>query len=62
MWISERRTAYPTPEDVWEQAEADAAEKFGEDWPRASAILHDLTAETGIIMGDVHPGNLALRG
>ena len=49
------------PGGVWEQAEADAAEKFGENWPRASAVLQELASETGIIMGDVHPGNLALR-
>ena len=57
-WLDERPEF---PEGVWEQAEADAAEKFGEDWPRASGILHTLAAETGIIMGDVHPGNLALQ-
>ena len=33
-WLDERPEF---PEGVWEQAEADAAEKFGEDWPRASA-------------------------
>ncbi len=49
------------PPGVWEQAEADAAEKFGDDWPRASTVLQTLAAETGIIMGDVHPGNLALH-
>src|SRR5436190_23650197 len=57
-WLDERPEF---PEGVWEQADADAAEKFGEDWPRASAVLHALAGETGIIMGDVHPGNLALR-
>ena len=57
-WLDERPDF---PHDVWQQAEADAAEKFGEDWPRASGIIHALESETGIIMGDVHPGNLALR-
>jgi hypothetical protein len=57
-WLDERPEF---PEGVWEQANADAAEKFGDDWPRASAILHALESETGVIMGDVHPGNLSLR-
>jgi hypothetical protein len=57
-WLDERPEF---PQGVWEQAEADGAEKFGEDWPRASAVLDALEAETGVIMGDVHPGNLALR-
>lgn len=49
------------PEAVWEQADNDDAGKFGEDWPRASAIVYALESETGIIMGDAHPGNLALH-
>lgn len=57
-WLDERPEF---PPEVWEQAEEDAAEKFGNDWPEAQRIIRSLEAATGIIMGDVHPGNLALR-
>jgi len=57
-WLDERPDFSP---EVWEQAEADAAEKFGEDWPEAQRIIGSLGATTGIIMGDVHPGNLAMH-
>lgn len=57
-WLDERPDF---PPEVWEQAEAAAAEKFGYDWPEAMRVIQSLEAECGIIMGDVHPGNLALR-
>ena len=63
-WLDERPEFVP---GAWEEAEAkaaeaaEAAEAFGEDWPQARAIIKALEAETGVIMGDVHPGNLRLR-
>jgi hypothetical protein len=56
-WLDERPEF---PPGVWEQGASLAAEKFEEAWPQAQAVIHALEAETGIIMGDVHPGNLCL--
>lgn len=57
-WLDERPEFVP---GAWEEAEAKSAEAFGEDWPQAQAVILALEAETGVIMGDVHPGNLRLR-
>ena len=58
-WLDERPEFVP---GAWEEAEAKAAEVFSQDWSRAQAVIQALEAETGIIMGDVHPGNLRLSG
>ena len=56
-WLDERPDF---PPEVWEQAEEQAAEKFEKDWPQARELIRTLEIETGIIMGDIHPGNLCL--
>lgn len=57
-WVDERPEF---PPETWTSAEAAAAEKFGPDWPAVEEAVRRLETETGVIMGDLHPGNVSLR-
>ena len=46
------------PDEVWEQHHADVVERFGSYWPRASEVINEFEAKTGLILLDPHLSNL----
>lgn len=48
------------PEEVLADWYAEKREQFGEDWPKAAAVVRALE-RLGIFMLDVHPGNIRAR-
>jgi hypothetical protein len=48
------------PEDVLADWFVEKREQFGNDWPRAAAVIRGLE-RMGIFMTDVHPGNIRSR-
>jgi hypothetical protein len=48
------------PEEVLADWFAEKREQFGEDWPKAAAVVRALE-RLGIFMLDVHPGNIRAR-
>jgi hypothetical protein len=46
--------------EIWAEWEADKREQFGDDWPRAKAIVAALK-QYGVFMSDVTPNNIRVR-
>lgn len=49
------------PPDVWDEWRTEKQEQFGSDWPEVRLIIAAFE-RFGIYLGDVHPGNVCLRG